>query len=112
MPCYAVFCRGRLALVQHPMGSGRSSYKSSGLKTYADFEVMVQQKCYICARSWTYFMVESLELLYYVSPLELYAIQEGGYGELLVLSSHLQIRKVCKPTTSVRRSDCGAFREV
>ena len=59
-------------------------------KTYADFELAVQQKCYICARSWTHFMPESLELLYYVLRSELYAIQEGGYGGL-VLSSHLQM---------------------
>jgi hypothetical protein len=39
-----MFCRRRLALVQHPMGSDRSSYKSSGSKTYADFELAVPEE--------------------------------------------------------------------
>ena len=59
---------------------------SSGHKTYADFEVAVQQKCYICARYWTHFMPESLDLLDYVSCSELHAIQGSGYDGSVVLS--------------------------
>lgn len=68
------------------MGSGRSSYKSSGPKAYADFELVVLQKCYICARYWTHFTPESLELLDYVSRSELHAIQGSGYDGSVVLS--------------------------